>query len=160
MPKICFGVRGRPPYFIYSTLPQRLAQIRHIKLDYVEGWRQEHHQKRCKNPDPYAVKCNECNLCQWLVCIAKYMTGLRTVDISMKFMEPRTKAVSFDDDWVVALLDLQRKSKAVREFEIIWALCTLRKDQASRLRGFEKAMQGRLLEIKQSPAPQGEILEV
>ena len=112
---LCFSIFGRPPYFLYNTDPQRLAQVHHLLLDYVKTDRYAH-SKTCRSTNPYQIKCSECNFENWLKHVTKYMTGLCTIDLYMGFRPKRSDVPSYKDSWVLALLGLQTKLKAIRRF--------------------------------------------
>ena len=162
-PIICFGILGRPPYFIYNSVPQRLAQIRHVQLDYVQTDGHKH-GKRCSRSGPYALRCTNCNFCHWLKLIKLSMTGLRTLDIFMTFSldGPLPEELSlFENTWMDALFDLQRNFKAVREFSVSTEHGnTASNREAQRVRKFEKMIQRRLSELKQTVVVSSEKLEV
>jgi hypothetical protein len=108
----CFSNLDKPPYMITSTLPQRLAKIRHIHLFYREI--KSHVPPTEFNPK-WTVdrKCSTCNFCHWLESIPKFMTALQTIEISLNFPGVTCPYPSLSHAWVVRLLQLQQRSKAV-----------------------------------------------
>jgi len=107
-----FSQIDKPPYMTTSTLPQRLAKIRHIHVHYTEYT--GHVPPTVFNPNRTVDRrCSTCNFCHWLETITKYMTGLRTFEISLRFHNGSYPSLSLSHAWVVRLLELQQRSKAM-----------------------------------------------
>lgn len=113
-----FSNLDKPPYMIISTLPQRLAKIRHICLNY---WENRSHVPPTEYNPKWIVdrKCSTCNLCHWLESITRFMTALRTIEISLYLARKSCPCPAMNHAWVVRLLELQQRSKAVIEIDVI-----------------------------------------
>lgn len=164
-PTISFGILGRAPYFILNTFPQRLAQIRHIQLDYVETTLHQHGD-HCGKSSSYALRCTDCNLCHWLEQIEEHMIGLRTIDVFMTFRSELPNLAGYPGykyPWLIALFDLQRKRKVIRHFSINTDP-RMRPGEAFEdvrtMKKFEKAVRYRLSELKQATTVSEQKLEV
>lgn len=164
-PTVSFGVLGRPPYFIYNNSPQRLAQIRHIQLDYVETTLHQHGD-HCGKSYSYALRCTDCNLSHWLKQIEEHMTGLRTIDVFMTFPSELPDLTGYPGckyPWLCALFDLQRKRKAIRHFSINTDQQThpgAATEDVRNMKRFEKAVRHRLSDLKQAATVSQQKLEV
>ena len=164
-PIICFGIRTKAPYYIYNTLPNRLARVRHVQFDYIMDTPKPHNT-HCKISNPYAVRCPDCNLWNWFRLVAKYMTGLRILDIFMRLKTLNDRLPSFEDTWVAALLHLQAKSKSVRKFDLIVVGSKqilqnpANRSEIRKCQMLKSRLIGRLAEIKQSRTVTDERLEV
>ena len=113
-----FSLLEKPPYMITGTLPQRLARIRHIHLYYRE--RKPHVPSTAFNPNWTANRiCSSCNFCQWLESITKFMTALQTIEIFLHLRDWDCPCPTMNDAWVVRLLALQQRSKAVITLVVI-----------------------------------------
>lgn len=118
-----FGELDKPPYMITGTLPQRLAKIRHIHLYYREG--KVHALPTEYNSNCIADrKCSSCNFCHWLESITKFMTGLRTIEISLSLPGRHCPCPALDHAWVIRLLELQQRSKAEIKVSMVPFLTT------------------------------------
>ena len=116
-----FSFRGlhRPPFFIRSALPQRLACVRTIHLVYDQMNMSKMIHVGC-NTAKYCHQVGECTFCnpiQWLNGIKRYMTGLQRIEIYM-FMEKKQPLITMGDSWIARMLDLQIGPNGLREMKI------------------------------------------
>ena len=116
-----FSFRGlhRPPFFIRSALPQRLACIRTIHLVYDQMNMGKMTHVGC-NTAKYCHQVGQCTFCnpiQWLNGIKRYMTGLKRIEVYM-FMEKKQPLITMGDAWVARMLDLQIGPNGLREMKI------------------------------------------
>ena len=91
------------------------------------------------------------------------MTGLRVLDLYIEFLWPFPACPTCTDPWVIPLFDLQRKLKAIRNFEM-----TIKQDSSTRVGAsylaatelVEVRLKNRLAELKQSAVVSHERFEV
>lgn len=107
---------AQPPYFMYSVLSQRLAQIRRIGLYYQTQFSQP--CKRLSKAKHRQRQCLGCNFCHWLELIKRYMVGLRAVNLFIYLNLAGSNKPSFDDQWVQHLLALQHRTNVITDLEV------------------------------------------
>ena len=113
----CFSNLHRPPSFFIAKLPQRLALIRRIHLHYIHL---PYHDdlSLCPHPesdlfrDKPLRRCPPCNFCRWLECIKKFLTGIRSINMTLVFSSRVNVALTpqlwLNAPWVARLLALKQ----------------------------------------------------
>ena len=105
-----FSFPNKYPYFLQTTHPHRLAQIKSVQLycnSTVMG--------TCRGPSysaPHKLRhCGPCNFRRWIDLIQVRLIGLRKVKVLIHFDNFSTwnPFPSLDDHWLKAVMSLQRK---------------------------------------------------
>lgn len=122
LPTFHFNSLSKPPFFLQSILPQRLAQIKRIQLCYHTRTM----TRICNQSTRHSIElqrqhklqqCNSCNLDLWLDTIRKTMINLESIEMYL-YLDILGRVPTTEDGWISRLFKLQRGPNGLRTLRI------------------------------------------
>ena len=130
LPTFSFKDLHRPPYFLQTVLPQRLALIRSIHLIYDQS-KMSMKGNHVACPTAQYIhnmgRCAFCNPLHWFNEIKRTMTGLQQIQVFI-FLKKDQRIPELGKLWLSRLLDLQIGVNGLREMKIDVSPCLAAED--------------------------------
>ena len=119
-PTFTFRDLHKPPFFLHTVLPHRLALIRSVHIVYDQShmiMRTNH--VACSTAKFYHKmgQCAFCNPIHWFNGINKYMTGLKDIHVHI-FMRKDQRIPDMGKTWIARMLDLQTGPNGLRKMRV------------------------------------------
>lgn len=130
LPTFSFKDLHRPPYFMQTVLPQRLALIRSIHLIYDQS-KMSMKGNHVACPTAQYIhnmgRCAFCNPLHWFNEIKRTMTGLQEIQVFI-FLKKDQRIPELGKLWLARLLDLQIGVNGLRAMKIDVSPCLAAED--------------------------------
>ena len=120
LPDFCFMDLHRPPYFLRTVLPSRLALIRsiHVVYDQKKMLRYSNHVGCSTARFHHRIgQCAFCNPIQWFNGFKQYMTGLEHIHVLI-FLKKDQRIPGLSETWIARMLDLQTGPNGIRRMTV------------------------------------------
>ena len=119
-PTFTFKDLHRPPFFLRTVLPHRLALIRSVHLIYDQASMvtKTNHVACSEARFTHAMgQCSFCNPIHWFNGIRKYMTGLKQIRVHILIRKDQ-RIPELGKTWIARMLDLQTGPEGLRNMQV------------------------------------------